>query len=134
MSSDRSRRYQEQRALRLASYLIDDERLYSDQEIADQLGESIAWVSAVTSMLRRPGHPPAPPEPFTPRPADTPLRPCLPDQQRTNMIYDRAAQTAPKPPQGESISVFVSDRIAPAEPSTQITNMTYDPGPPPSSP
>ncbi len=44
MNPDRNQAYQIRECLRLASYLSDGERLYSDEEIAGRLGETLEWV------------------------------------------------------------------------------------------
>jgi hypothetical protein len=47
MNPHRSVLFQFQECFRLAGYLVDGERLYSNDEIASQLGASREWVSAI---------------------------------------------------------------------------------------
>lgn len=71
MHPDRNPAYQIRECLRLASYLSDGERLYSNDEIAERLGETVEWVACVlqASSGRK--------SPL--------LEPC---NHLTNMIYD----------------------------------------------
>ena len=47
MSSYRTSTYQISECLRLASYINDGERLYSNEEIAARLGETPEWILSV---------------------------------------------------------------------------------------
>jgi hypothetical protein len=47
MNPHRTASFQIRECLRLAAYVLDGDRLYSDQEIASQLGASAEWVAAV---------------------------------------------------------------------------------------
>ncbi len=49
MNRHRRLSYQLRECIRLASYVIDESRVYSDEEIAETLGETVQWVRG---MLR----------------------------------------------------------------------------------
>ncbi len=70
MNPHRTLSYQIQECRRLASYLIDGVRVYSDREIAERLGEDEAWVAGVLYPDRVPAAPPV-----VPVPTNGPVRP-----------------------------------------------------------
>jgi hypothetical protein len=49
MNPTRSSAYQINECLRLASFLGPDGRLYSNEEIAEKLGETVEWVASLLS-------------------------------------------------------------------------------------
>jgi hypothetical protein len=49
MNPTRSSSYQVKECLRLASFLGPERRLYSNQEIAEKLGETVEWVASLLS-------------------------------------------------------------------------------------
>ena len=70
MNPHRTQSYQIEECRRLASYMIDGVRVYSDLEIAGRLGEDQAWVAGVLYPDRVPAAPPV-----APVPTNGPIRP-----------------------------------------------------------
>jgi hypothetical protein len=59
MNPHRSRSYQIQECRRLGSVIIDGTRIYSNEEIADDLGEALEWVEGVLRAYGIHDSPPA---------------------------------------------------------------------------
>jgi hypothetical protein len=119
MNLNRTRSFQVQECRRLASYVIEGNRLYPDQEIAKMLGESPEFVAAVldatsghaSSAIIEPGLDVASGPGHDGRPSD----PAVVDSRHRARIltYDPAKR-----------SVGICDPLG------ALTNMTYDPGSP----
>lgn len=101
--------YQIKECLRLASYLVNGIRLYSDAEIAERIGETPAWVANITGATT----PKQPVSPITNYPYDTNVpRPIIESASHPMTVtYDAPTPIAP---------------ICPG--SGPITNYPYDPG------
>jgi hypothetical protein len=81
MNPTRSYSYQAKECLRLASFLGPDGRLYSNEEIAEKLGETVEWV---TSLLSESGG------------WQSPRRLANIESGRVNMTYDPGPASRPQ--------------------------------------
>ena len=82
MNSTRQPAYQVQECFRLASFLGPDGRLYSNEDIAEKLGETAEWVQ---SLLAPPGQWQSPP-----------LLANIDSSYSVNMTYDPGRSSRPK--------------------------------------